>query len=150
MCISLLRPELKDNKNKLNKASFLSWLIFASRFLEQGLSQRSFKQFFEIANKTLDEKHPTIVIPHIVSNFINSVSGAYIDRASSRVADPSSVILRDMCLWVLYVLIFGSEELPTELRALEEECYYISNNIDKLQDSSLTTLVIKHNWGEKV
>lgn len=97
------RPINNDNNFviKHNKATFFSWIIFFAR-MNPGANTERVHQFLEhfesirqglFTDLELEERYP----------FSNSVHSSllliYSDRATSRVSDVSSVLLRDFVLW---------------------------------------------------
>ncbi|REG36303.1 uncharacterized protein DUF262 [Archangium gephyra] len=77
---------------RFNKATLYSWLIFFDAALRMGCSSEQLGQFIESFEA---DRH---------SSSTNSGMGAlfyvYLDRASSRVADTSSVLARDAVIWI--------------------------------------------------
>ncbi|WP_417509426.1 DUF262 domain-containing protein [Methylophaga sp.] len=94
---------------KLNKASTLSWLLFIDRFIkwfpEDDEDLVSFFSNFENQKKGLESFNSKVGDSENKSNeFVKRIFDFYIDRSSSRVADTSSVILRDLTSWIIFVL----------------------------------------------
>ncbi|WP_440222965.1 DUF262 domain-containing protein [Dokdonella sp. MW10] len=91
---------------KLNKATFLSWLLFLSRIssFEKPNMLAAFFEYFELL-KSGDSKisppsfgkddgelyWPDALVPVVL---------VYSDRATSRVTDVASLVLRDIALWI--------------------------------------------------
>ena len=96
--------EMVGRNSKLNKAGLLSWMLFICRFDDSSPSADIglFAMFFEEF-----ERRRTNFSAHKDSNFINYLATQlfeiYNDRVTSRVADVSSVVLRDICLWGLFL-----------------------------------------------
>lgn len=79
--------------HRFNKASVLSWLLFSSRLADGGEAD------FEFMAKLFDAR--LALSPERVEDAID----LFDDRASSRVTDVSSVILRDFCLWYAFAAL---------------------------------------------
>lgn len=92
-------------RSKLNKAGLLSWMIFLCRF-EDSVSSANiglFAMFFE----EFESRRSDFYVDKR-SNFLAYLASKlfeiYNDRVTSRVADVSSVVLRDVCLWGLFLI----------------------------------------------
>lgn len=88
---------------RLNKATFFSWLLFFSRLDSTGdlESVSSFFVHFEAVRARISgasAEGAAIGSPNIPTPLLGLML-AYSDRASARVADVSSVLLRDFALW---------------------------------------------------
>jgi len=116
---------LFEGSVKLNKASTLSWLVFISSYLEFFDTEKMLQEFFVIFEEVRREasNHESWVrFPRgIAKGVISRILAVYQDRSTSRVADTSSVILRDMCLWSLFVVYFPSTK---ERNARWEDLYH--------------------------
>jgi hypothetical protein len=103
---------------RLNKASTLSWLLFFSRFrgLEPDIGFMS-----EFINQRDSRSLPRA---------IQEAVKVFVDRASLRVTDITSVAYRDVCLWYVYVFT-GHSRLPIRINTEVLESLY---EISKTQD----------------
>lgn len=75
---------------RFNKASALSWLLFISRFATDGKLEYDF-----MAMVVEDRRRSEIA-------FVPDAFELFVDRASSRVTDVSSVVIRDFCLCYMF------------------------------------------------
>ncbi|GAA0868787.1 DUF262 domain-containing protein [Brevundimonas basaltis] len=121
---------------RLNKASLISWLLFFSRFEES-------------------DPHPGIVSAfsaarngQYTAHYITEAAAVFEDRASLRVTDVSSVVLRDIVLW--YIYCFALNEVPPApvepslLRSLEDA---VSQRDDvTFEHAALQVFDLEH-WG---
>jgi hypothetical protein len=108
---------------RLNKASLFSWLIFFSR---QNATSYAYKaegwahyfDYFEglrsVYDLGLEGASPNEV-------FQAALFAIYNDRVKSRVADPSSVLLRDLVLWGIFVCQDG--KLPQDFLGGVKQLY---------------------------
>lgn len=96
------------NQVRYNKATLYSWLIFfarAQRSFEIRLDESHWGNFIDaFENSRLlgdaDFFFPSLKPP--ISHTVEWLLSIYADRAASRVADVSSVVLRDVAIWVSY------------------------------------------------
>jgi hypothetical protein len=88
------------SKPKLNKATALSWFIFFARLDAVGDIEQLAQHFlhFELLRQGVAEA-TAIDTNRYAENSAGLLLVVYNDRATSRVADASSVILRDVVLW---------------------------------------------------
>lgn len=106
-----------NTHSRLNRASLFSWLFF---FVDYDVREHSnyadffvdFYQSFEVARSVSSYTHT--LISQIDTDLYETISGSpsareairiFNDRSSSRVNDVSSVLLRDMCLNVVFDLV---------------------------------------------
>ncbi len=139
---------------KFNKATLFSWLIFLVRGLLTGVSIRShgqlrgFLSYFEaIRNTALHD-------PDSAARQLAGLAPAarlfaiYETRASSRVADVSSVILRDAVIWLAFEDFWSSEVKAPKLAIVELEAlhaaFYPRQNL--LEDDLIARKLIEHGW----
>jgi hypothetical protein len=91
---------------KLNKASLLSWLIFICRGIKSTPSIQISK-YAEFLETFEHERFLHMLGENPVGQFDGlkaSLNDIYTDRVTARVADASSVTLRDAALWALFIL----------------------------------------------
>lgn len=92
---------------KFNKATLYSWLLFivrAQEALERFDSEvlANFLSNFELARLGVLAMKSDTPLP--VKALVEAIS-IYEDRSTSRVGDVSSVVLRDVVLWVMYIAL---------------------------------------------
>jgi len=147
---------LIQNKSsvKLNKATLYSWLIFSDRF-ERFIGDveflQEFFQDFENIKEDLGSVRAVSKNDHENNrNIFTSILRTYQDRASSRVADTTSVILRDLALWLVYTLIFTNGNLVIEgLRPLYDESLALLAK-DKVDADELSRIAKQLDWGDSL
>ena len=86
---------------RLNKASSISWLLFFARYTGGEGDLRFFQWFVDSMASVIDDPR------------IEGALELFRDRASLRVTDVSSVVLRDFCLW--YAFYIGSGQSPSAI-----------------------------------
>lgn len=119
------QPSLDSSEVRLNRAMVHSWLCFVARAITRQIPiARSLEyQIFEVETSRAqlrrmsyeDEDQFRGALEPRLLNLLN-------DRASSRVNDVASVLLRDACLWVLWGLRNGFRSLP-ELEQIATTAY---------------------------
>lgn len=100
-----------DFKAKFNKATLFSWLCFIAQLHSNriGISSKilgryiSFFEYNRVSLKTINMQNKLNMYKYEMSSFDEELLRIFNDRASSRVADTTSVIARDIVLW--YFLI---------------------------------------------
>jgi hypothetical protein len=118
---TLSAPEVK-----LNKATAHSWLVFAARDLQCGGDSRNWDSLvyeLETARTALKRSEVSIEQLGIQEGRLLSI---FNDRATARVNDVSSVLLRDMVIWLMYAERSGVvqfellDDLRVETRRLRD------------------------------
>jgi hypothetical protein len=114
---------------KLNKASAISWLIFIFiylKYFEKTDALVEYFEYFEGIKKGVTEPFPDKTASnHLSKGLVDTILDIYQDRSSSRVADTSSVVLRDISLWACFVSsrpneLGKNEQLKALHRAMRE------------------------------
>jgi hypothetical protein len=113
----IVSSSLPDNYPRLNKATFFSWLLFYSRLTAVGdlKSIANFFIHFESVRKKLsgfdsDQNRSRSAQKDELLNNLSQLMLVYSDRASARVADVSSVMLRDFVLWASWKEFSGGNK----------------------------------------
>ena len=111
-----LRDEL-TSPIKLSKASLLSWLIFICRLitLSPNIELSKFASFLENFESSRMLYMLGYSNPSAKNDIEKSLNEIYTDRVTARVADTSSVILRDVALWGLFILFFEDKNFYNSL-----------------------------------
>jgi hypothetical protein len=155
-CLEILHDCLTNRKSasKLNKATISSWLIFIYRALQEELDLNTILDFYG-RFEYLRENHEDVIrkdsIPSgITHSFLMKVMQIYQDRASSRVADTSSVILRDAILWGMYASFNPKDiETTTPLLELHAQFHYLSSRNDHgFSEANLSKATRDLRWGD--
>lgn len=146
----------RESPSKLNKATISSWLIFIYRALRIGVDVDSIMEFYS-QFEYLRENHEYIIKKDAIPNgmthvFLIKILQIYQDRASSRVADTSSVIFRDIILWAMYSS-FHPDEIDSSvlLSDLHSSFYYLDSRSDQgVSEGSLSKVTRDLRWGEEL
>lgn len=157
-CLTVLHEclSIRSSASKLNKATISSWLVFIYRALEDDIDLNSVYDFygkFETLRETHEHSIDKDLIPGgITQMFLVKTMQVYQDRASSRVADISSVILRDVILWGLYAVLNPQEiELNISLLDLSSSFYYLNSQRDSIfGEASLSKVTRDLRWGDQL
>ncbi|TMU14771.1 DUF262 domain-containing protein [Halomonas sp. ATBC28] len=145
-----------DRSVKLNKASTLSWLIFICSYRRLFKSEEALKEFFltfEVVRKEINSSVGISYLPKgINKGLVNKVIAIYQDRSGSRVADTSSVVLRDMCLWLLFVSYFPEvKDQNSKTLAVYDSMHYLATIApSSITEKSLEEIADSLSWGQKL
>lgn len=139
---------------RLSRATLHSWLLFLLR--NQKIEKTALSDFlicFETMRSDFDSGISTDLYSRyaISDNLDLLISTSYVfnDRASSRVNDASSVIVRDLVLWIHWIFgykdpsAFREEELTQRLiNAIEN-----LKSINRIAEFEIDTIIENTNWG---
>jgi hypothetical protein len=149
---------------RFNKATFSSWMLFVSKannLAQSALSGEQlakFMSYFETL-KLAFKMTSDIGIDHdsedsqIEFDGLEKVLNIYIDRSSFRVADISSVLLRDLAIWKAFHTFirrsgtsFPFSESGIDNLILKAELHLGSNSRDA--DQTIESIVRDSKWGQ--
>jgi hypothetical protein len=103
---------------KLNKATLLSWFLFYARATDRK-EETDYLREFEIARQIHANKSSSLKLPHHgARNELNKGADyvrLFVDRASLRVSDVSSVVYRDFALWAVYALNYKKASINVSI-----------------------------------
>lgn len=143
----------KHGKTKLNKATLYSWLIFISRF-DADRNVHRLIDYFNAFEKTKETIQSRKLIPYIpntfTSQFITSLVNVYNDRSSSRVADISSVKLRDFILWSLFIVL-NKEDISSnnsDNKYIRILSHLNNSKSEGITEQDLLDVIADLSWGE--
>lgn len=155
-----VRYQVQPNA-KLNKATAQSWLTFlavcgfyAPNFLRENAAAEFFLLFEEarhLAIKADKERQSNIFSVRLGREFATNALYAYESRSTARVADVSSVVIRDLTIW-LFFLVFA-EERHLDLPAMSLEKTKLKAFVKKassVQYASLEWLADDLDWGTRL
>ncbi|ENP8321494.1 TPA: DUF262 domain-containing protein [Vibrio vulnificus] len=156
-CISLLKSalttlsealELSGATVRFNKASFHSWVLFVISLEKFNLPIKKLANFisdFELS-RTNDEldffAHPKF---KATTEGVKQAVTVFIDRSTSRVADTSSVILRDVVLHGLFYIYSDTHFDDPQVRRLVEQFSHLVNRAS-VSDDELLALAKNFDW----
>ena len=102
-------------RTRLNKATLFTWLMFAMHFERANRSSAKLARFLAVFEQHRANESPTVAdfrrsqITKLSWRTEASLLRIFSDRSSSRVSDVSSVILRDLILWIFFAEVAGNE-----------------------------------------
>jgi hypothetical protein len=134
---------------KFNKATLFSWLMFIVRSITRTpLSRQNlaeFLQFFETFRKNASRE--TEWGERLVANSVpaGKLFSIYESRASSRVADVSSVILRDGIIWLTFADL---QKWTKSRRNLEPVFAAFTSGENLLDEDQVAKNLLSSGWGE--
>lgn len=145
---------------KFNKATLFSWLLFLTQFDETELCPRAFGFFV-----SWFETERTVIRGQVISwdndtqqrnlqldpNIVRNLFMIFNDRASSRVADVASVLIRDFTIWLFACQLLETFEMPIA----EDERQALAEFIESIRfeteggviERELERCIGKYNWG---
>ncbi|MEZ8127971.1 DUF262 domain-containing protein [Enterovibrio norvegicus] len=125
---------------RFNKASFHSWILFVVSLEKSGLSMIKLAHFiydFESSRKNHELDLFSEPRFRATSDGVKQALKIYTDRSTSRVADTSSVILRDIVLHGLFYLYSDFNMKEPLIQKLNERFSYLANRANILEDDLL-------------
>lgn len=149
-----------DYKIKLNKATLWSWVLFVAVFHQLGGERDSkalgnYMAWFEDLRLSMKGLGMEKTAEEV------SIVALFNDRAASRVADVSSVVIRDIILWasvkvspMVNVLNGAPPKLVEHVEDAEQNLKWLLNNDSKLggggsyAESEIVDIALKESWGE--
>ena len=142
---------------KFNKATLLSWLLFLTKFDDDSnLDMVIIGEFiydFEITRNS--SKVKSIDFNSRLNSF-NNLLNIFSDRSSSRVADVSSVLIRDLIIsacFISYTKNLNYNVIPLkDLSYLEEFLNYTNSSYaEKISiEDELYIFIDKNEWGSRI
>jgi hypothetical protein len=143
-----------DTAAKLNKASVLSWLVFIYKFSNSFSSDEDLKEFFirfESIKREISESSDLTLLPKGINRgVVKKILDVYLDRVGSRVADTSSVVLRDISLWSIFAAYFPSViEQNSEYSALLDSIHHLATlSPTTITEKNLEEIAGSLAWGQ--
>lgn len=134
-------------KKKLNKASFHSWMLFIYRFNKFFKSSNRIVEFIDNFESLKNINSDTIPPEGIPTKVLTQLINIFVDRSSSRVADTSSVILRDMVLWGVFCIINDDLELNDSLQELLKMIFHHTSYAN-ISETELLSYSKNTSWGD--
>ncbi|MEG1314023.1 MAG: DUF262 domain-containing protein [Bacilli bacterium] len=128
---------------KLNKATALTWMVFIYKFRKLNLDNSVLLEFFnkfEHGKENYRNQEP----------YISLIYSVFHDRSSARVADTSSVILRDLSMWSLYLIYFHVNEnlyFDILIKYIDKIKLDIKENHESVNEKDFENIANKLNWG---
>jgi hypothetical protein len=136
---------------KLNKATVFTWLMFfirASWYRPDAISDMQLARFIEfflfVRNTTSHSSHSTS------SERLNPwLFYVLEDRSTARVADTSSVILRDAIVWNLFLEFAKMENASLPLSSSRRQLLIsVFDNLHNYDDDELSRNLLQSRWGD--
>lgn len=138
----------RKTRTRLNKATLYSWFIFLCRYNsiysdEEEIMNEFFDKFETIKERNNDLDSPELVPKGLTKKFVIDLINIFLDRASSRVSDISSVKLRDLVIWSFFVSFFRKQasENPVNSALLSHLHYLNSVKKGNLLENELLTIL---------
>lgn len=143
------------DKIKLNKASMISWMIFISSYqnkFDKHHPVAAIFENFEKIKRSVDLQDIEFLPKKTNRLLINKILSVYQDRSSSRVADISSVVLRDICLWSIVVIYFPFIKDETyNLSSLHDSIFHLTTVDPNLfTEQKIEDIANNLDWGSSI
>lgn len=139
-----------QNNIRFNKATLLSWLIFFSQLqlLPINLDPEYLGQFVYRFEYTRSGKENYFPLEDRLSVFLNIFN----DRASSRVADVSSVIIRDFVIWTFFAKFSEGKYMYLSDVRIDTINNFLGSFYDSDEDMQeiLVQYLQKYRWGSMI
>lgn len=134
---------------RFNKATLYSWLIFIiranSRAEFDARVLADFMHFFEDESVNVELGLSSVkVLPERTLEWIYRT---YLDRSTSRVADVSSVVLRDYALWTLYAVFRARSGISLE-ESLPHPVRVLLDTVGNVEAEMLAKQLADASWGD--
>ncbi|WP_206922934.1 DUF262 domain-containing protein [Alicyclobacillus suci] len=148
--IDLFAAELiSGSPLKFNKATMYSWLLFVARF-QPGQDPNIGKFIREFERLRVQYKTSPLDYIPIGSSTAEALISVFNDRASSRVNDVTSVVARDLVLWVFYgnfsdTLYHLSSELQSNITEITHGLMALPIHVDI--DRAMYEIALQYGWG---
>ncbi len=141
---------------RLNKATFYSWLCFFAEASKQSPSHADrqimsqfvirFEYMRQIARLSEFSPHDKLVLPSSSRQETAALFRVYSDRSIARVADVSSVLLRDLILWLAFARVHSAAR-ATFPRAARAWKLCPPTSLEDVE-TTLLEVAISSNWGD--
>lgn len=140
---------------RFNKATLTTWILFTVRCLmheHRWMSPETFSKFIDYfeERRLLGSLQSDQIASLVQSDWLFNV---YQSRSSARVADVSSVLLRDATLWLVFhdfvVTLGGSKTIP-EIKQLHRAFSTDISSGQPLEDDAVARRLMEIGWGQLV
>ncbi|WP_438464390.1 DUF262 domain-containing protein [Marinomonas sp. PE14-40] len=134
---------------KLNKSTLYSWLFFICTAMSEKSIPKDILKSYLIYFESIKSSNKEIIVPaKMTSKTVTSLLAIFNDRASSRVADISSVKLRDIILWSIFSTTPMSFEINSDTsNSLRDSMYYLSSGEFNDYEKELLNIIKHISWG---
>jgi hypothetical protein len=139
-------PVFDDEQQRIrsNKATVHTWLCMAAKLDKEGVLPLLGN---DLARTIRIMEHWRVARDAWISSKNIGSLVVFQDRATARVADVSSVVLRDLCGWIVLEEVAGTT-LGTQLPFIQILSKTSPLSMDRDPDKSLTRFANVHSWGE--
>jgi hypothetical protein len=137
-----------DSRGKPNKATIHTWLCMTAKLIHEGL----FTSLGHHLARTISEiEYARFARGHGTDKRLATSLTIFHDRATARVADVASVVLRDLCAWMIFVQ--ASEPSiagpgPARFLGTARDAWYMVESAES-PERDLLTFATSQRWGGK-
>jgi hypothetical protein len=152
--IGILGETLKQARAwpKFNKATLLSWMLFIVRGVVSNIqlentpkTMADFLEYFDEAALSASIGRRFGGLKDFDKNWTEWLLATYEDRSTSRVADVSSVVLRDAVLWIVFLNFLPDASL--QLLEIKDRLYLQIKRLEKVDQDALSKILVDSGWG---
>jgi hypothetical protein len=136
---------------RFNKATIYSWVIFVARAMNRlsgevfnTVSLARFLHYFEEKRALFSALGLQGTMAGLPEEWLFTT---YQDRSTSRVADVSSVVLRDVVIWLVFSEYMRQENLPSQ-EILDQLTTAVASSNRGLEEDAFARAAIDAGWGE--
>ncbi|CAN7617739.1 DUF262 domain-containing protein [Acidovorax delafieldii] len=151
------RSQIGSELNPFNKATSQSWLVFIATLVRTSLNdihKVKVAPFLSSFSRMRDELSLGLLVNYEFEKLDEAFGASagelllhvYEDRSTSRVADVSSVTLRDFVLWMFYWTAASDKETCPALDSIRITA--LKKNVRLQSIGDIETLAAQLNWGE--
>lgn len=149
-CLALAMQATKEqNKPKFNKATLYSWLVFFKRGLSEDVFRLQDVELIKGFLRYFTKISESYAVGSLRENYpLGMWMDIYDDRAKSRVADVSSIVLRDLIIWALFIEY--AKQAQYESQPLTRIAIQITEifEIGSTESESVARTAIDRCWGD--
>jgi hypothetical protein len=135
----------QDTKRKPNKATIHTWLCMIAKLLHEGLLNELGSKLAETISTI---EYARFSRGHGTDKRMATSLSIFHDRSTARVADVSSVVLRDLCGWMIFI---HENEIASEVRRAEflDDARKAWDQVETAEtpERSLLHLATSRGWG---
>lgn len=140
--------EKSGSSVRFNKASFHSWVLFIINANKLGIPIKILSSFiYDFEHSRNNDEMDLFSYPKFkaTSDGVKQAQNVFIDRSTSRVADTSSVVLRDVVLHGLFYIYSNFQIEEPRVQKLAEQFSHLANRA-LVSDDELLALAKNLDW----
>jgi hypothetical protein len=132
-----------DTRRKPNKATIHTWLCMTAKLIREGLFPLHSEDLAATISMIESERFDRV--RHADPVFAASI-GIFHDRATARVADATSVVLRDICGWMILVRDNDFDPFSKPFLKTASDAWYVMEQSEG-SEKQFVTFATSQGWG---